>query len=124
MRLGPHGCIGRCAVHHGDDAAAATVRQFDDATAIRLRDIRRQHDGKIGRKFHQPRRTAWRQLQVVDLGVGGVIRIDREVRRAVHLLVRAHRTEAPVLGIGHARGNLKPDERHFKLSADGIAHPQ
>ena len=122
MRLRPHGCIGRRAIHHGDDAAAAAVRQLDDAAAVRLSGVHRQHDGKIGRELDQPRRIARRQLQVADPGVRRVDRVDREVRRAVHLLVGAHRAEAPVPGIGHARRDLEPRERHWRLLADGAHH--
>ena len=112
VRLRPHGRIGRRAVHQGDDAAAAAVGQLDDAAAVALCGVHRQHDGKIGGELDQPRRVARRQRQVADQGVRRVQRVDREVRGAVHLLVGAHGAEALSAGIGHARRDLEPRERH------------
>src|SRR5262249_13899870 len=45
MRLRPDRGVGRPAIHHGDDGAAAAVWQFDDASAVRLPGVRWQHDG-------------------------------------------------------------------------------
>jgi hypothetical protein len=62
MRLWPHGRVGRRAIHHGNDAATAAVREFNDAAAVRSRGIERLQQGEIGRELDQSRRIARRQL--------------------------------------------------------------
>src|SRR5262249_46505541 len=116
MSLWPYGGIGRRAIHHGDDATAATVRQFDDTAAIRPGTIRRQKERSVGRELDQSGCSAWRELQVADLRVRWVQGIDCEVRLAVHLLVGAHPPEVPAPGIGPARRYLKLGERHLRRS--------